>query len=363
MASVESGSWSSVRGTLVTVRRLFRTAGSATLVAVVAVLVGGASPVFADPPRPTDYRTEIVSVTPAVPGLAVRIIGGDSFIEIDAPGLDVRVPGYQGEPYLHFAADGTVRENRRSPARWLNTDRYSQADVPAEADPDAPPEWRIVGSGGRHAWHDHRTHWMQETPPLGLGPGDQILDGVIPIVVDGVGVEIAVRSVWMQRPATAPWVVAALVAGLAAALAARPAGTRQRRLRLLALAAGSAALLTGGWQTWSLPSETGPPIAHWALPLSAVVLAGAAHLRRWSSFTVRALTLVAAVQVLVWTGVRRSVLTHAILPTSAPFWLDRVLTAAAGAVALVVAAASVLSLAREMRPAARAPGPTPAGQP
>lgn len=358
-----TGIWSSGHGTMVTARRL-RRAVLAVLAATVAVLVGGAAPAFADPPRPTDYRTEIVSVTPAVEGLEVRIIGGDAFIEIDAPGLDVRVPGYQGEPYLHFATDGTVRENRRSPARWLNTDRYSQAEVPAEADPDADPDWHVVGSGGRYAWHDHRTHWMQETPPLGLGPGDQILDGVIPILVDGATVEIALRSVWMEGPSNVPWWSAAILAGVAAVLLARPPRARPQRLALLALAAAAAALLAGAWQTWSLPSETGPPIAHWALPLSAVVLAAAALVPRWSAFTAQALTLVAAVQLLVWTVVRRSVLTHAILPTSAPFWLDRVLTAAAGSVALVVAVASTAAVARAVR--ARPPAPTSAaaaGQP
>ncbi|MEZ5248381.1 MAG: hypothetical protein R2713_03905 [Ilumatobacteraceae bacterium] len=138
--------------------------------ATLLTLAFGASPAAADPPRPTDYRSEVVSISPAIPGLEARIIGGDSFIELTTSGQDVLVLGYDGEPYLRFDADGTVSENVRSPARWLNLDRYSETSVPAEADATAPPEWEQVGSGGRYAWHDHRTHWMLEIPRSGSGP-------------------------------------------------------------------------------------------------------------------------------------------------------------------------------------------------
>jgi hypothetical protein len=319
----------------------------ATLVAVVVTMLGfGGGTAFADPPRPTDYRSEIVSITPDVPGMTARIIGGDAFLELDAPGLDVVVSGYQGEPYLHFAVDGTVSENQRSPARWLNTDRYSQTDVPPEADADAPPEWKVVGEGGRFAWHDHRTHWMVETPPLGLGPGDQILDAVIPIVVDGQDVTIAVRSVWMAPPSRVPWVAAALLAAAVGAAVAALGGRHPRLVAVGALVAAAAALVAGGWQTWSLPPETGPPFTHWVLPLVALAAAAVALVPRWTEFTVRSMTLIAGVQLAVWAVLRRGVLDHAILPTSAPFWLDRVLTAVAGVLAVVVVYASAVSIAR-----------------
>lgn len=325
------------------------------LAAVVALLGLVPGTAFADPPRPTDYRSEIVSITPAVPGLSARIIGGDAFIELEAPGRDVMVSGYQGEPYLHFAVDGTISENQRSPARWLNTDRYSQTEVPPEADAEAPPEWKVVGEGGRYAWHDHRTHWMVETPPLGLGPGDQILDAVIPIVVDGQEVEIAVRSVWMSSPSQVPWIVAALVAAVVGAAGAAFGGRRPRLLAGVAVAAAAAALVAGGWQTWSLPSETGPPFTHWVLPLVALLAAAVAFVPRWSVFAVRSLTVVAGVQLAVWAVLRRGVLNHAILPTSAPFWLDRVLTAVTGVLAVIVISAATASIARLMRPAPAQP--------
>lgn len=359
MEGVETGNRSRGSRTKVTPMRR----AIAALAAFLSVLGLAGGTAFADPPRPTDYRSEIVSVTPAVEGLSVRIIGGDAFIELDAPGMEVLVAGYEGEPYLRFSVDGTISENQRSPARWLNTDRYSRTTVPEEADADAEPVWEVVGHGGRFAWHDHRTHWMQDTPPLGLGPGDQILDSVIPIVVDGRPVEIAVRSVWMPAPSRLPWLGAALVAAASGAVAAAFGGRRPRLAVLVVLAAAAAALTAGAWQTWSLPAETGPPFTHWVLPASALAIAVVALLRSWSVFALRSFALVAAVQLVVWSVLRLGVLDHAILPTSAPFWLDRVLTATAAVWAVVVAYASVVAIVRlVVAPAADASTPA-AGEP
>ncbi|MCB1001613.1 MAG: hypothetical protein KDB40_20145 [Acidimicrobiales bacterium] len=353
----EVGNTSRTPGTKVLARRrhLTRLVWSTALV----TLVLGASPAAADPPRPTDYRSEIVAISPSVPGLEARIIGGDSFIELTTSGHDVVVLGYDREPYLHFDADGTVRENVRSPARWLNLDRYSESSVPPEADASAPPEWEPVGSGGRYAWHDHRTHWMVEVPPFGLGPGDQILDGVIPLVVDGEAVEISVRSVWMPGPSWVPWLLAAVVAAVAGAIVVA-FGARRPRVGLgLVTAAAAMATIVGVWQTRSVPSETGPPITHWALPVSAVVIGVAALVGPWSAFTRRGAALVVAVQLAVWTVLRLDVLDHAILPTSAPFWLDRVVTAVTGVWAVIGAYAAIVAIVRSMY-AAPAGGPTPA---
>ncbi len=328
-----------------------------TLVVAFATTVAlGASPTFADPPRPTDYRSEIVSVTPAVEGLEVSIVGGDAFIELDAGGHEVLVPGYQGEPYLKFDADGTVSENIRSPAHFLNIGRYSQTDVPAEADAEAAPEWDVVATDARFVWHDHRTHWMLEARPTGLAPGDQILDSMIPITVDGEAVEIAIVSTWMAAPRRAPWIAAGVVAAAIGALGAAFGNRRARLVAGMVLAAAVGALVVGLWQTWSLPAETGPPIVDWVLPLSAALVAASALVSHWSEFTVRSLTLVGSVQLVVWTVIRLDVFNHAILPTAAPFWFDRAITAAVGVLAVMAAYAAGVSVVRLIPPSSP---PTP----
>jgi hypothetical protein len=321
---------------------------------LVTVFGAGAGTAFADPPRPTDYRSEVVSVTPKTDAIEVRVVGGDSFLELTAEaGVEVVVEGYEGEPYLRILADGGVEENQYSPARWLNDNRYGTTKVPPEADADAAPVWRRVGSGHRWAWHDHRTHWMSSVPPLGLHPGDQVLDEVVPLQVNGRDVEVGVVSTWVGEPSKLPWVlssVAALVLTVAIALA----GGR-RPLAWLALALSALALLVGGWQTLSLPSVVGPPPTAWALPATALVASIAAVVTeavgRWSVFTRRALVVVAAAQLCVWLFVRRAVLTHPVLPTSAPFWFDRAATAAVGVSACVLVAAAVWRLSPRDAPA------------
>ena len=73
----------------------------ATAVATAVVVVGAPAAAFADAARPSDFRSEIVSVLPATDALTATIEGGDSFVRIEvAHGHDVKVEGYAGEPYL-----------------------------------------------------------------------------------------------------------------------------------------------------------------------------------------------------------------------------------------------------------------------
>ena len=176
----------------------------AAMAAGVVLAAVFSTPVFADPAGPTDYRSEVVSVDPPSDDIDVEIIGGDSFVELTAqPGTDVVVVGYRGEPYLWFRPDGTVWENEKAPTTYQNLSRFG-TDAPAAADPEAEPDWHQVASDHRWAWHDHRTHWMQTTRPLGAGPGDQILEAVVPLVVDDADVAVTVASTWQPAPSPLP---------------------------------------------------------------------------------------------------------------------------------------------------------------
>jgi hypothetical protein len=99
--------------------------------------------------------------------------------------------------------DGTVYANERSPATYLNTDRYGRADVPAGADPEAKPEWKEVSTGGRFAWHDHRAHYMSTgTPPQVEDPGERtkVFDYSIPIAVGSERGAIEGTLWWVGPP-------------------------------------------------------------------------------------------------------------------------------------------------------------------
>ncbi len=321
------------------VRRRLRVLVGACL--IWAALTGTA---LADPAGPTPYESTIVGIEPDVAGIEVRIIGGDSFFELSVDaGHEVTVLGYSGEPYLRFDADRTVLENRNSPATYLNEDRYAATDLPPNADADAAPDWVVLDDDGSWAWHDHRAHWMAPVPPFGLKPGDQVLDERVELTVDGVPVTVSVVSKWMPGPshlsAALGALVGIIVSGVVAVVRLGRRGlirTSVDRLPGTVLAVCSAvALAIGLWQTWSLPSETAPPITDWALPLVALAASLWAAAAPRSSGGIIA-GVVAGVELVVWAVLRRDVLRYPVLPTNAPFWLDRAVTAGAFAAGLIL---------------------------
>jgi hypothetical protein len=332
--------------------RLTRLLAAPALVAV--ALLGSAGPAAADAAGPTDYRTEIVALDPAVDGVTASVVGGDSFLRLEvAPGTEVLVVGYRGEPFIRFLPSGIVEENRRSPSWYLSQDRYGTTAVPADVTEDAEPDWVQVASDGSWAWHDHRSHWMGTAPPLGAEPGDVVLEAVVPLEVDGRAVDLSVRSTLQAAPSRLPAVAVGVLAGVAVLALARAAGLAGVGAALSGFAA--VALLVGTWAVRSVPAETGPSPLHWALALAALVpaVAGALLARRRPAHSgsagppilVGGLLALAAAELVLWAWTRLDVLSAAILPTDAPFWLDRAATAAAflaGVVALGVVLRTLL---------------------
>jgi hypothetical protein len=163
----------------------FRIALASALVALVACPVavshgGGAE---------RGYRSTVVRVTPSLSGFGVHVVDGDDQVELtNTGGREIVIHGYEGEPYLRFTREG-VFENERSPAGYLNDDRFANVTVPESADPKAEPAWKAVAAGVSYAWHDHRVHWMSPTyPPKVEAAKDvehHIFDWEVPGTVDG----------------------------------------------------------------------------------------------------------------------------------------------------------------------------------
>lgn len=308
------------------------------------LLAGVPATALADPPGPTDYLSEVTEIDPVVGGFEIEIVGGDSFVLLRVErGTQVEVIGYQGEPYLRFGSDGTVEENAASPSKYLNEERYG-GDLPAAADAAAPPDWRIVADDGSYAWHDHRTHWMNPLPPPGLGPGDQVAEGVVPLVVDGVEVDVTVKSVWQQPPSPIP-VTAGLIVGLAVGAMVFTVWRKQVAWVIVSLA--GAATVLGLAAYLSVPRETSPIWSLWVLPATSLLLAVVVLMLRGRGGLVdrrqNLLLLLAAFELIAWGVVHWGWLWPAIIPTAAPFWLDRfvavlVLAGSIGSAAAVVAA-------------------------
>lgn len=312
--------------------------------AFIAILVAGpALPAWADAAGPTDYQSVVVSVDPPAEGVTARIIGGDAFLEIVvAPGRRVDVIGYRAEPYLRFLPDGRVEVNDNAPTTYLSEDRYGTTPVPDRADPDAPPAWRTVSESGSYAWHDHRTHWMNESRPA-AEPGDTILEYPVPIVVDGVATQLLVRSTWVPAPSPVP-AVAGAVAGLLVGLVARRS---DRAGRIVLVVTSGAAAVVSWLALSSVPPETGPSLVPLVASATAVGLVGYGLLRPEQD---RVVTLAApAIILLVWGLLRRDWLIRAVLPTTAPD-LDRVVTAAVLVCAIAITLhAAMLTVGRSRR--------------
>lgn len=303
-------------------------------------LVLAASPAAADPPGPTDFRSEIDEVVPETEGITASIVGGDGFLMLEvAEGTTVEVPGYSGEPYLRFSADGTVEENQASAATYLNEAR-GRTEADRDYDPDAEPEWEEVATDGRWAWHDHRVHFMGE---VGDRNRDSLQQGTaweVPIVVDGDEVLITGDYRLLDAPTPIPWIAGAVVLallvvlGLGRLLPALPAAGAT------VLVAGIGGVVAGMAQRGESPpgAPTSPLVV--ILPAIAVVAGIIVVIQRGR--VLRAVAALAGAAALGgWALVRIQVLWKAILPTSLPAATDRLLTtvaiaAAAGAAVLVV---------------------------
>jgi hypothetical protein len=209
-----------------------RGAAAAALVALFAV-----APTAAAHEGNPNYRSQVRAITPAIDGLEAQILNYDDRIELRNEGdATVVVKGYRGEPYLRFNPDGLVQLNRRSPAAYLNEDRFAQVDVPAKADPAAAPEWEIVSRTGRYDWHDHRIHWMADAPPPRVRENEEartkVFDWRLPVASAGQQSVIRGSLVWVGRDsggfplAAAVTLGAAVLGGVALVLFV---GRRRRR--------------------------------------------------------------------------------------------------------------------------------------
>jgi hypothetical protein len=316
-------------------RRLSHPRAALAGLSILAVVLLPGTPVAADAAGPGDYESEVVSIDPATPSIVVEIVGGDSFVSMTVDlGTDAVVLGYAGEEYLWFRADGDVLENQNSPATYLNTSRYGGSELPGSTDAAAAPDWKQIASGGVWAWHDHRAHWMLSSRPAGFEPGDQILDDVIPVIVDGESVEIGVTSTWLPEPSLLPVVLGAVLGLVLAAgsLLLRRSSRGERVPPTVAtIPAALVALVAGVWQYTSLPAATGPRPIWWVLPAIACLCALVATVvgRSGHRFASDALLLVTGVELMVWGFVKRDGLTAAVIPTGAPGWFDRLATATA----------------------------------
>ncbi|MGY2065362.1 hypothetical protein [Blastococcus sp. SYSU DS0619] len=223
----------------------------------------------------SNFDGHVVSVTPQLPGITVRVLQfGDELELVNASGTEVMVPGYSDEPYLRIGPDGVWR-NVHSPATYINLDRYGRTTLPESAAPDATPEWERISTEPEYVWHDHRTHWMSQDllpPQVSADPTREhvVSEWIVPLRHGGTEAEVAGVLTWSPPPS--PWVVWPPVA--AVLLAAVAAGLLARTPRLLGglLAVGAGAAL---WHALATPAPSVTTGSHAGAVVSALVPAAA----------------------------------------------------------------------------------------
>ena len=145
----------------------------------------------------------------------MRVIEAGSRFELtNTTSTEALVVGYEDEPYLRVGPRG-VFENRRSPTTYRNADRQGVTEPPADANADAPPQWRKISDGSTARWHDHRVHWMgsSETPPAARRAPDRrhviIPEWVVPVRFGDRTIEARGDLVWVPPPSATPWLALA----------------------------------------------------------------------------------------------------------------------------------------------------------
>ena len=229
----------------------------------------------------SDFDGRVTAVRPELPGVTVRVLQfGDDLELVHRSGTEVVVPGYQDEPYLRIGPDGVWR-NQRSPATYINLDRYARITLPGKADPRAEPEWVQLSTEPQYVWHDHRTHWMtqgQLPPAVAADPSRShtVFEWRVPLRYGDT--EAAVEGVLTWTPPPSPVLVWPLY--VATALLAAAAGLLARTARPLGalLLVGAAAAL---WHAGATPvpavsvsSHTGAILAALLPALTAALVAG-----------------------------------------------------------------------------------------
>jgi LPXTG-motif cell wall-anchored protein len=202
------------------------------LVALV-VLLAPASSAFAHGGNP-NYRSVINEVTPSTPNVKFQVLNYDSYMQLlDQHGHEVVIYGYEGEPYARILKNGTVQVNERSPALYLDENRFAEVQVPPIANAKAPPKWKTFDHSATFVWHDHRMHYMSPATPAKVtdtSKKTKIFDYAIPISVDGKKGAVQGTLYWVGPASTSktPFIIggiALVVLGGAAVLFIR----RRRR--------------------------------------------------------------------------------------------------------------------------------------
>jgi nicotinamide riboside transporter PnuC len=202
-----------------------------------------------DSVQPRDTVSVIDSITPALPaGVAVDIVGSDTFVRVRSVSHDVMVTGYKNEPYMHITTNGDVFVNDGSQTTLINGNRYGNVDTSSFVE-SPNPVWRKIGTNGIAMWHDHRVHWMSPKQPAPIDPAGTVLQWKVSMSVDGVPTTVA-GTLFLREKSSMLWWLAGFIALLiAVVLSVR----RRKEFFALTFLMSMAGVVVGAMQYVGLP--------------------------------------------------------------------------------------------------------------
>lgn len=153
--------------------------------------------------HPFESVLDGITPTALATGIETEMLDYDNQVRLrNGSGMDVVVEGYEDEPYARLDPDGRVFLNIRSPAYYLNRDRYARTPVDPSADPAARPEWVETNDNGELIWYDRRSHYIGAGTPQDLSDPDKrqlIRRYGIPLRIGGRPATINGRLYWNGR--------------------------------------------------------------------------------------------------------------------------------------------------------------------
>lgn len=329
------------------VTRTFRlVALTAALTGLLALInpVPAAAHVVGTGGSPTNYRTTVTAIRPALPAVAATVGLGGQFVRITNQGAaTIVILGYRGEPFLRLSPH-LVEVNQLS-GTAAQTGLIPVAPGPGSPAPE--PRWVRSSDADSVAWTDARI----APPPRQSQPASG--SWTLPLLVDGQQVSVVGTRDLMPPPSPWPWVVVLVL--LTAAVAAIGWMRNWQRPMAAVVTAGILAFVLHVLGTGFAPQQNGPVfgwvsvglVAGFALLVGAVSAVSA--LRASESAPDRAVTAGGIVLILAAADI--SVLWNSQLPFPGPGTLDRGLTVIsyAAAIGLIIAGAHLVRLARSRR--------------
>lgn len=202
--------------------------------ALAALLCATGAPIATAHQGSPNMVSVVRRVMPPAPGLQLEVLNRDDRFElVNRTGRRIVIYGYDGDQYARLMPDGAVEVNTRSPAYYLNDDRYGNVAVPRGLDGTDRPVWRRIAGNGRFQWHDHRMHYMGAGTPPSVRDTDRrqkVFDYRIPIRIGDTAGAIDGYLLWTPRGGAG--VPTAAIVALVALVAGGVAVTAWRRRRL-----------------------------------------------------------------------------------------------------------------------------------